>query len=197
MRNLKVARVLVAGAILGSTMATHAQLHKDDAKSDGPLEVTVMYQAVRVNPVSGSGAWLQGGSVQVGAQFWRGLGEFAEIAGAHNASFSSNGVGLDLVTATFGPRYTWAYPHSRISAYGQALAGEAFGINSVFPGTAGATDNANGLAFVVGGGVNYALQHHVALRLIQADWLRTQLPNATTNVQNNLRLGAGLTMHFK
>ena len=26
---------------------------------------------------------------------------------------------------------------------------------------------------------------------VQADWIRTQFPNATTNVQNNLRLGAG------
>ena len=28
------------------------------------------------------------------------------------------------------------------------------------------------------------------------DWLRTQLPNATTKVQNNLRLGAGLVFRF-
>ena len=36
-----------------------------------------------------------------------------------------------------------------------------------------------------------------ALRAFEADWLRTQMPNATTNVQNNLRLGAGLIYRFK
>jgi len=31
--------------------------------------------------------------------------------------------------------------------------------------------------------------------VIQADWLRTQLPNSTTNVQNDLHLGAGIVFH--
>lgn len=102
-----------------------------------------------------------------------------------------------LVTATFGPRYTWECPRRSVSVYGQALVGEAFGMNSIFPGASGTDDSAYDLAFVLGGGVNYSREHHVSLRLIQADWLRTQLPNGTTDVQNNLRLGAGLTMHFK
>jgi hypothetical protein len=33
--------------------------------------------------------------------------------------------------------------------------------------------------------------------LAEADWLRTQMPNSSDNVQNNLRLGAGLVWHFK
>lgn len=197
MRNWKMTRVIVADAIFSITVTAHAQLQKNDAKPDGPLEITVMYQAMRANPVNGSGVWLQGGSIQLGAQFWRGLGEVAEIAGEHKANVNSNGVGLDLLTATFGPRYTWAYSHSRMSFYGQALVGEAFGMNGIFPGVSGAAANAYGLAFVLGGGVVYSLEHHLALRLIQADWLRTQLPNATTDVQNNLRLGVGLTIHLK
>ena len=46
------------------------------------------------------------------------------------------------------------------------------------------------------GGMNVPLSGHLAVRAFEADWLRTQLPNATTNVQNNLRLGAGLVFRF-
>jgi len=70
-------------------------------------------------------------------------------------------------------------------------------MNSVFPNPAGANESANSLALYVGGGVNLRLKDHLALRALEADWLRTQMPNATTNVQNNLRVGAGLIYRFK
>jgi len=61
----------------------------------------------------------------------------------------------------------------------------------------GANDSADSLALYAGGGVNVHLKNRLALRAIEANWLRTQMPNATTNVQNNLRLGAGLIYTFK
>jgi len=70
-------------------------------------------------------------------------------------------------------------------------------MNSVFPNPGGANESANSLALYVGGGVNLRLKDHLALRALEADWLRTQMPNATTNVQNNLRVGAGLIYRFK
>jgi len=148
------------------------------------------------NVVVGDSFWMQGGSVQVHGQFWRGWGVVADVSGLHTANANGPGVGLDLVTVAFGPRYTWVAPHRRYAVFGQVLAGETNGLNSVFPSSAGAKDTANGLALYIGGGVNVALQRHLALRAFEADWLRTQLPNATTNVQNNLRLGAGLIFRF-
>jgi hypothetical protein len=47
-----------------------------------------------------------------------------------------------------------------------------------------------------GGGIDLGLSRHIALRLIEANWLRTQLPNGTTNGQNNLVLGTGVVMRF-
>jgi hypothetical protein len=48
------------------------------------------------------------------------------------------------------------------------------------------------LAAKVGGGLDLKLSHHVSVRLVEANWLRTQLPNSTTNVQNDVELGAGI-----
>jgi len=42
--------------------------------------------------------------------------------------------------------------------------------------------------------LNLTLSPHVVLRAFEADYLRTQLPNSTTNVQNNITLGAGIAL---
>jgi len=42
----------------------------------------------------------------VEGRFWRGLGVVADVNGHHTANMHVSRVGLDLVTATFGPRYT-------------------------------------------------------------------------------------------
>jgi peptidoglycan-associated lipoprotein len=121
----------------------------------------------------------------------------ADLAGEHTGNMHGSGVGLDMVTMTFGPRYTWqAARYRRPALYGQALVGQANGFNSVIPSASGATSSANSLALKIGGGVNYTLSRRLAVRVIEADWLRTQLPNGAANVQNNLHLGAGLILRF-
>lgn len=161
------------------------------------LDVAITYNATLSNVLSGSSFWMQGGSVEVEGRFYRGLGVVADIAGMDAANINSSGVNLDLVTATFGPRYTWAPKHTRYAVFGQALAGEAFGFNSVFPNPTGATSTSYSLAAEAGGGFDVALSPHLALRAVEANWLRTQLPNSGSNVQNNLRLGAGFVFHFR
>ena len=51
------------------------------------------------------------------------------------------------------------------------------------------------LAAVIGGGVDISLSHHLGLRVVQVDYVRTQFPNSLENVQNNLRIGAGIIFH--
>jgi hypothetical protein len=140
---------------------------------------------------------MQGGGVQLHGQFYRGLGMVADIAGMHTSNINSSGVGLDLVTATFGPRYTWSPAHAKYALYAQGLVGLGLGFNSIFPSATGVNTVADNLAVKAGGGMNYALSPHVALRAFEADWLRTQLPNSTTGVQNSLTLGAGIVFRMK
>jgi hypothetical protein len=139
--------------------------------------------------------WMQGGSIELGANIWRGLGTAADITGAHAGSIGTSGPPLSLVTITFGPRYRW-HPDRRLSLYGQGLIGEANGFRSIFPTTTGSQAEANGFAAQVGGGVDYRLSDRFAIRMLDAGWLRTQLPNGTDNVQNTLRLGAGIVLRF-
>jgi hypothetical protein len=72
----------------------------------------------------------------------------------------------------------------------------ARGTNSLFPNPNGATSSADAVALLVGGGLDYRISQHLYVQMTDADWLRTALSNGTTTVQNNLRLGSGVVLHF-
>ncbi|MGD0735469.1 MAG: hypothetical protein ABR976_09990 [Terracidiphilus sp.] len=162
-----------------------------------PVDVALTYDATRADVITNASFWMQGGTAEVHGQFYKGWGVVAEVNGLHTANIQSSGVSLDLVTASFGPRYTWTPAHARYSIFGQMLVGETWGLNSVFPSVNGAMQNARSLAVEGGGGFDVALTPHVSLRAIKVDWLRTQLPNSTTNVQNDVTLGAGVVIKFR
>ena len=193
----------MAGAIMTATTVSSAQAPSStiqtsaSASNTNALELSVGYESTFSDLITGSHFWMQGGSAQIHGRFYGGWGAVADIAGAHIASINSTGIGLDLVTATFGPRYTWSPAHARYSVFAQGLAGEAFGVNGLFPGRGNASTTANSIAIKTGGGVNFTLGLHVALRIFEADYLRTQLPNSTNSAQNNLHLGAGIVLRMR
>jgi hypothetical protein len=189
--------VLAAPIATRSAQAQNTQVRTAHATTAGHLDVAFTYDAARADRVPGATFWMQGAGAQIEGRFYRGLGAVAEVAGTHAGNINASGVGLDLVTAVFGPRYTWTAKSQKYAVFGQAFAGEAFGFNSVFPAVTGATVSSYSLAVEAGGGLNIALSPRIALRAIEADWLRTQLPNATTNVQNNLRLSAGVVFRIR
>jgi peptidoglycan-associated lipoprotein len=170
---------------------------KGAAPERGTLEAAFTYNAAYSHVINGKSFWMQGGSAQLHGQFYRGLGVVADVTGMHASNINSTGVGLDLVAATFGPRYTWSHPHAKYALYAQALAGLGIGFNSVFPAPSGANTTGYNLALKMGGGMNVVLSPHLGLRAFEADWLRTALPNSATNVQNNVSLGAGIFFRFK
>ena len=192
---------LYAAALIAITTTLPASLAAQQVPAGkaptSSLEVAVTWNGTLSNAITSSRFWMEGGSVDVHGQFYRGLGVVADIAGAHTANINASSVGLDMVTATFGPRYTWSRAHQRYQFFAQGLVGIANGFNSVFPSSNGANTVPSGLAVKAGGGVNVALTPHIALRAAEVNWLRTQFPNSTTNVQNNITFGAGVVVRFR
>lgn len=144
--------------------------------------------------------WLTGGHAEVAGRVYRGISLVGNFTGleANNTGASSP---LNLLTVTFGPRYTWtpkpAAVH-KVSLFGEGLAGLAHGFNSVFPATPTASSTANSLAVQLSAGADVAVSPYFSIRLVQGGWLRTALPNSTGNsVQNNFEVGAGLVFHSK
>jgi peptidoglycan-associated lipoprotein len=194
---LNVSRPALFLAVLAA--ATLAVAASAAAQQKMPVDVSISYIAEHANAVGSNGNfWLQGGSAELGADLWRGLGVGVNVTGTHTNSFGPNAIPLTLTTATFGPRYRYYAPftHRDLSLYGEALVGFGYGGGSIFPSTNGVAGGASSLATQIGGGIDLGLSPHIALRVVQASWVRTQLPNSTTNVQNNLSLGIGLVVKF-
>jgi hypothetical protein len=184
-------RIALCLSLLAGSVSLEAQTQKP-----GRLDLAVTYASERsLKANTSENFWMQGGSIQIGANVWHGWGIAADVTGTHSGSIGTSGIPISLVTMTFGPRYRW-HADRRLSFFGQGLIGEANGFHSVFPAQAGSQSSSNSLALQTGGGVDYTLSGLFAIRLVDAAWLRTQLPNSTDNLQNNLRLGAGIVIRF-
>lgn len=191
MRRSNSKAFLVCACLMAGCMAWGQSL-SSEIPAPARLDVAVTYNPVLANVTTPNEFGMHGGSVQVQAKLWHGLGVVTDVAGLHAGNVNNSGVALDLITATFGPRYTWAPAHRRVLFFGQGLVGDAHALNGLFPSTMGVRSTGNSLALQAGGGINLPLWNHFSVRALDAQWLRTYLPNATTNVQNNLRLGVGI-----
>jgi hypothetical protein len=56
--------------------------------------------------------------------------------------------------------------------------------------------SAGSFALEAGGGLNLLFSKSLGVRLLEADYVRTSLPNNASNTQNDLRLAVGMTWHF-
>jgi len=144
---------------------------------------------------------LQGGAadlflnfIGIGANHGPGLGAAVDIGSEHTSSVNGAAYGLTLTTFTAGPRVVLR--GHRLEPFGQALFGFAHGSNSSFPVGGSLAASANAFALDIGGAMDYYLNNRLSIRLVQADYLRTSLPNLGSNWQNNLRIAVGVTLHF-
>lgn len=197
-RSRLVGTVLAIAAILGAPLAAQRPTAGNAAPQPShPMDLAVTYNPVRSHVLAGSGFWMQGGSLQFDAGVYHSLGVVAEAAGMHAGQIHGSGVGVDMLTAVAGPRYTLSPAGKRYVLFGQALFGGAHGYNSLFPATGAPENRANSFAMEMGGGVNVNWTQRVALRLCEADWLRTTFPNSSANAQNSLKLGFGVVFRLK
>jgi hypothetical protein len=136
--------------------------------------------------------------------FHRGLGVAVNLTGGHASNIAS-GVDLDKVSFMMGPRYTHPFKNwfghdlgqpggGRI--FGEGLIGGVHSFNTVVPTAAGAAGAASSFVFQVGGGMDLPLRKAIGIRLFEADYVRSTLPNSGNSTQSDLRLAAGISFHF-
>jgi len=193
-----LSRLLLVSTMAMATLAAQGRAQKTsgNAEPGSRFDVTFTFNAASANQVGGGRFGMSGAGMQVHARFFGGWGAVADISGLHKANINSTGVGLDMVTTVFGPRYTWSPSHHRFAFYGQGLVGEDFVFNTIIPMKPFPITSDSGLAVLAGGGMNLRATPHVGVRVFEADWLRTKLPNAATNAQNSFRAGAGIVFRF-
>jgi opacity protein-like surface antigen len=177
------------------------------------IDVSGSYLYQGSNQAPGSGNWFgaNGGRADISFGNWRSLAVVAEFAGARASDVNSSGYSQTTFTYMAGPRRTFGLGGSRdpralargaardrqASAFAQFLIGGVHAADGLYPSGGTLKDSANAFSFSTGGGVEVNLNQRVSLRLIQADYLYTRLPNLYGNYQSSFRLGAGIAVHLK
>jgi peptidoglycan-associated lipoprotein len=164
-------------------------------------ELALDYSYLRSNaPPGGCGCFnLNGGSATY-AWFVRPEGGYALVADVsvvHAGAITASGYTLTLSTYTLGERYKLRLGHSAFQPFGQALVGVAHSSGTLVQGATPATAAAGTtLAASLGGGLDLNAGRRYFIRLFEADYLSNTFNNGVNNIQNNLRISAGLALHF-
>jgi hypothetical protein len=120
-----------------------------------------------------------------------------DVTIARAGTVSTSGDNLTLSTFTVGGRYLPRLGHSSLQPFGQVLIGLAHSSGTLVQGSNSAAANA-GAAFagIFGGGLDLRATPRFSIRLVEADYLLTTFDNGSNNHQNNLRISAGVVIHF-
>jgi opacity protein-like surface antigen len=145
-------------------------------------EVFGGYQYIRINP-GGTNCQGVGGSATGNVNHWLGVvGDF----GYCKVTGLPSGISAHAFNYLFGPRVTYR-DYGSLTPFAHVLfGGQHFGVS-------GGGGTANSFAMAMGGGADYKLTEHVALRLIQVEYLYTHFGG---NRQNNARIESGIVYRW-
>ncbi len=178
----------------------YAQPAPATVKADKPpaAEISLTYQATNFeHSVTDNRFWLKGGgALQFSGRAYKGLRIAVDVFGGRTSNRTDNANSINLVTYVFGPQYAFHPRGSRLTFFGEVLGGEARAFNTQFTGNNRSQTSASSVAVLAGGGVDFRLTEHFAVRPVQVDYLHTQLPTLSGNSQENLRIGGGLVVRF-
>jgi opacity protein-like surface antigen len=167
------------------------------AQETPKVDIFVGYSFLQANPgVRGVDSFhLHGGngSIAYNAKPW--VSVVADFGGYNQGFVPSSRNSGTLATYLFGPRVSYRH-FGRFTPFGQVLIGAAHANRFVFS-TAG-TQNA--YAMTAGGGVDFQLFNHFAIRAFQSEYLLTRFAVGTlikrNQTENNLRVSTGFVFRF-
>ena len=159
------------------------------------FDVFAGYSYVQANPgLNGVSSFhLHGGSASMAYNYRSWLSGVADFGGYNNGNILNTGASGTFSTYLFGPRVS--YRHFRkITPFGQVLFGVAHANAAAF----GTTGTQNAFAMTAGGGVDYKVFDHFAVRPVQAEYLLKRFGVVTTvkQTQNNVRLSTCFVFRF-
>ncbi len=200
-----------------SSPQTVSAIHRWGQGQDTPVaEWFLGYSFWRAMPTANDNrmAHLYGGSTSVAQNLnsWVGLtADFSEFGNSSltlvgpsgDRTVGSNGT---VLTYAFGPRFSYRR-YERFTPFAQVLFGVAYASSVTITGCTGnpnctplASDNA--FAELMGAGFDININHRIALRPLEADFLLTHFRDAfsaggqTRGWQNNVRLSSGIVFRF-
>ena len=197
----RVLRCALVVAMLWLTVAGERARAEDAV----PADLGFSYLQERTKFV-GSGTnpyfMLRGAKVDFAYEFTHRLGLAVSATGLSTVNLRGS-LDVEQISLMAGPRYTWNLGHITPTAinrkgglYVEGKAGYVIATSGAYPVNGLILDHASALTYMGGAGFNLHAYDRLDLRVIELEYVRNQLPNGGTNVQNSLRLGAGINFHF-
>lgn len=169
------------------------------ADKQGP-QFSFGYLYQRSQATFGNGFGLNGGRADVLLPFRRNLGLVAEFSGVRTGGIPGAGTGLTLLTYMAGPRFSMplrrTHEAGKVVPFAQVLFGGTHASDGLFPTRSSVSSTANSFAMSAGGGMQVGVTQRLSVRVIQAEYLYTRLPNFFDSYQNSYRIGAGVVLRF-
>lgn len=178
------------------------------------VEVFLGYSYLQAVPKLDAGnrlVWLNGGSASIAYNLNRHLGIVADIGdytnseirfqGASGATVDVDNANGGVLSYLFGPRYSFRQ-HDRFTPFAQVLFGGVHAGAVVLSNcNLGCTllPDQNSFAMTAGGGLDIKVHHHLAIRVIQAEYMMTRFTDYNTGesaTQNDMRLSSGIVFRF-
>lgn len=145
---------------------------------------------------------LRGAKIDFGYNFARHLGFVLSGTGLSTVNLRGS-EDVEQVSLMGGGRYTWNWGHitptainRKAGVFVEGKVGYVVAFSGKYPVNGTVLDHASALTYLGGGGINLHVYSRFDLRPLELEYVRNQLPNGGTNVQNSLRLGAGINWHF-
>jgi opacity protein-like surface antigen len=190
---------LLAAALLFTLPLASAQMSYRDASPYVPrYTVGVSYSTTRGNaPPGGLCQCFSTNGIAVNStvtwKYW--LRSTTEVNNSRASNIGPLGQNLTLTTITAGPQIVL---HGRyFETFAGLGLGFAHGSNSYFPTSTGYSTSANSFAWKTGGGFDVNLNHRLAVRAVEVQYLHTAFPNGMNDSQNHITVSVGLLLKMR
>lgn len=197
---LPIAAVFTTMSVLSSCLTASAQATPPNSPPKDALYPALLVGSLNpvrfAHNVSSDTFWLiGGGSAEFSSPAMRHFSAVVNVYGGRASYKTAQSDSMNLMTYTFGPRYTFVSRSGKYSFFGEGLVGEARGYNLSYPPGVGSS-SARSLAFLTGAGADVKVTKHFGWRALEVDYLRTQLPVTYGSPQDNLRVGTGIVFRL-
>jgi len=195
---MRYQKTVLLGAFLALSAIVSAPAHGQETYGIDPgqtprMETSLGYTFLHANAPPGQCGCFSanGGYGSIALNTRRGFSIVADFTGMHTNTVGATTQSITIFNYLFGPRYTLRRISGRFLPYGQVLGGGSRESSSYTY-----VNNLAGAAFSAGGGVTTTLKRHLGWTIVEADWVRSYVPNAQNNLQNDLRVSSGLTFRL-
>jgi opacity protein-like surface antigen len=150
----------------------------DYTRFNATNDITFVPPSQSVNGNGGSG------QLEFNANRWLGIvGDLAGYAVARNGYATTH-----EISYLFGPRVNLR--RSKFTPFAQVLLGAVWASDAIVLGSKTA------FGITAGGGIDFTVSRHIAIRPVQAEYFLTKFSDGLNNRQNNFRYSAGIVFRF-